>query len=165
MEIVKKPLQTPDPDVEKEIEEISCSAEDREETLAEESSRNSHDRVDFSETFNLVVQWNTMRTVQSIAAARKQKLGPFEVKTAFLYGAFSEGIYMAQPEGFSDSSGQALYVLMMESFTADEEQTVNLFLKKLESEFSVVIGEANYFLGMQIEHLECGKIFMHQEAH
>ncbi|GFY49922.1 hypothetical protein TNIN_390891 [Trichonephila inaurata madagascariensis] len=36
MEIVKKPLQTPDPDVEKEIEEISCSAEDREETLAEQ---------------------------------------------------------------------------------------------------------------------------------
>ncbi|GFX37425.1 retrovirus-related Pol polyprotein from transposon TNT 1-94 [Trichonephila clavipes] len=48
---------------------------------------------------------------------------------------------------------------------ADEEQTVNLFLKKLESELSVVIGEANYFLGMQIEYLECGKIFIHQEAY
>ncbi|GFT06410.1 retrovirus-related Pol polyprotein from transposon TNT 1-94 [Trichonephila clavipes] len=40
MEIVKKPLQTPDPDVEKEIEEIPCSAADREEILAEQSSRN-----------------------------------------------------------------------------------------------------------------------------
>ncbi|GFV83662.1 retrovirus-related Pol polyprotein from transposon TNT 1-94 [Trichonephila clavipes] len=48
---------------------------------------------------------------------------------------------------------------------AADEQTVNLFLKKLESELSVVIGEANYFLGMQIEHLECFKIFMHQGAH
>ncbi|GFY39813.1 hypothetical protein TNIN_438071 [Trichonephila inaurata madagascariensis] len=39
MEIMKKPLQTPDPDVEKEIyiEEISCSSEDREETLAEQA--------------------------------------------------------------------------------------------------------------------------------
>ncbi|GFR01279.1 hypothetical protein TNCT_579621, partial [Trichonephila clavata] len=29
MEIVKKPLQTPEADVEKEMEEISCNAEDR----------------------------------------------------------------------------------------------------------------------------------------
>ncbi|GFW36890.1 retrovirus-related Pol polyprotein from transposon TNT 1-94 [Trichonephila clavipes] len=43
METVKKPLQTPDPDVEKEIEEIPCSA-DREEILAEQSSRNLRDR-------------------------------------------------------------------------------------------------------------------------
>ncbi|GFU27982.1 retrovirus-related Pol polyprotein from transposon TNT 1-94 [Nephila pilipes] len=49
--------------------------------------------------------------------------------------------------------------------SADEEQTVELFLKNLESEFSLVIGEANYFLGMQIEHLESGKIFIHQVAY
>ncbi|GFU49697.1 copia protein [Nephila pilipes] len=47
----------------------------------------------------------------------------------------------------------------------DEDQTVKLFLKKLESEFSVVIGKANYFFGMQIEYLESGKIFIHQEAY
>ncbi|GFY49921.1 retrovirus-related Pol polyprotein from transposon TNT 1-94 [Trichonephila inaurata madagascariensis] len=56
-------------------------------------------------------------------------------------------------------------MLMMESLQANEEQTVKLFLKKLGSEFSVVIGEANYFLGMQIELFECGKIFIHQEAY
>ncbi|GFY68046.1 retrovirus-related Pol polyprotein from transposon TNT 1-94 [Trichonephila inaurata madagascariensis] len=43
MEIVKKPLRTLDPDVEKEIE-ISCSAEYKEETLAEQSNRNLHGR-------------------------------------------------------------------------------------------------------------------------
>ncbi|GFX77431.1 hypothetical protein TNCV_2956281 [Trichonephila clavipes] len=43
MEIVKKPPQISDTDVEKEIEEILCSAEDKE-TLAEQSSRNLHDR-------------------------------------------------------------------------------------------------------------------------
>ncbi|GFY76314.1 retrovirus-related Pol polyprotein from transposon TNT 1-94 [Trichonephila inaurata madagascariensis] len=287
MEIEKKPLQTPDPDVEKEIEEISCSVEYREKTLAEQSSRNLRDRpilkmsakfdnfvlleehiepetykeamasedsdiwlgdmnkelesvssyntwvlvnlpsdrkaignrwvfkvkqnadgtvqrfkarlvakgysqkfgVDFSETCSPVVRWDTIRTVLSIAAARKLKLGQFDVKTAFLYGDLSEDIYMAQPEGFSDSSGQvckllkSLYGLKqaprcrnkhLKSFAedsglkqsnSDEEQTVNLFLKKLESEFSVVIGETNYFLGMQIEPLECGKIFIHQEAY
>ncbi|GFS67036.1 hypothetical protein TNCV_2125481 [Trichonephila clavipes] len=46
MEIVKKPLQTPNPGVGKEIEEIPFSAEDREreEILAEQSSRNLRDK-------------------------------------------------------------------------------------------------------------------------
>ncbi|GFR27662.1 retrovirus-related Pol polyprotein from transposon TNT 1-94 [Trichonephila clavata] len=44
MEIVKKPLQTPEADVGKEMEEISCNAEDTEETLVQQSSRNLRDR-------------------------------------------------------------------------------------------------------------------------
>ncbi|GFU27984.1 retrovirus-related Pol polyprotein from transposon TNT 1-94 [Nephila pilipes] len=174
MEIVKKPLQTPDPDVEKEIEEISCSPKDTKETFAQQSSRNLRDRsifkipakfdsfvllaehiepetykeamtsedsnkwlaamkeeleslsnntwrfkarlvakgysqkfgVDFSETFSPVVWWDTIRTVLSIVAAQKLKLGHFDIKIAFLYGDLSDNIYMSQPERFSDSSGQ-----------------------------------------------------------
>ncbi|GFQ82573.1 uncharacterized protein TNCT_320471 [Trichonephila clavata] len=44
MEIVKKPLQAPEADVKKEMEEISCNAEDTEETLVQQSSRNLRDR-------------------------------------------------------------------------------------------------------------------------
>ncbi|GFQ99417.1 retrovirus-related Pol polyprotein from transposon TNT 1-94 [Trichonephila clavata] len=44
MELVKKLLQTPEADVEKEMEEISCNAEDTEETLVQQSSRNLRDR-------------------------------------------------------------------------------------------------------------------------
>ncbi|GBN01477.1 hypothetical protein AVEN_259604-1 [Araneus ventricosus] len=39
-----------------------------------------------------------------------------------------------------------------------DEQTVKQFLEKLKSEFSVVIGVANYFLGMQIKCLGYGDI-------
>lgn len=46
-----------------------------------------------------------------------------------------------------------------------DEQAVKQFLEKLKSEFSVVIGVANYFLGMQIECLEDGDIFVHQEGY
>ncbi|GFQ79441.1 retrovirus-related Pol polyprotein from transposon TNT 1-94 [Trichonephila clavata] len=44
MEIVKKPLQTPEPYVEKEMEAILCNAEDTEETLVQQSSKNLRDR-------------------------------------------------------------------------------------------------------------------------
>ncbi|GFR08273.1 retrovirus-related Pol polyprotein from transposon TNT 1-94 [Trichonephila clavata] len=44
MEIVKKPLQAPEADVEKEMEEILCNAEDTEETLVQQSSRNLRDK-------------------------------------------------------------------------------------------------------------------------
>ncbi|GFS78906.1 retrovirus-related Pol polyprotein from transposon TNT 1-94 [Trichonephila clavipes] len=67
--------------------------------------------VDFSETFSPVAWWDTIRTVLSIAAAQKLKLGQFDIKTAFLYGDLSEDIHMAQPEGFSDSSGQVCKLL------------------------------------------------------
>ncbi|GFY46299.1 retrovirus-related Pol polyprotein from transposon TNT 1-94 [Trichonephila inaurata madagascariensis] len=67
---------------------------------------------------------------------------------------------------FNDEKSMYLIVYVDDGIiAADEEQTVKLFLKKLESEFSVVIGEANYFLGIQNEHLECHKIFIHQEAY
>ncbi|GFR30612.1 complement C3 [Trichonephila clavata] len=40
----EEPLQTPEADVEKEMEKISCNAEDTEETLVQQSSRNLRDR-------------------------------------------------------------------------------------------------------------------------
>ncbi|GBN01485.1 hypothetical protein AVEN_259612-1 [Araneus ventricosus] len=45
-----------------------------------------------------------------------------------------------------------------------DEQTVKQFLEKLKSEFSVVIGVANYFLGMQIKCLG-DETFVHQEGY
>ncbi|GFV94469.1 retrovirus-related Pol polyprotein from transposon TNT 1-94 [Trichonephila clavipes] len=69
--------------------------------------------VDFSEIFSPVAWWDTIRTVLSIAAARKLKLGQFDVKTAFLYEDLSEDMYMAQPEGFSDSSGQEKLIIFL----------------------------------------------------
>ncbi|GBN79837.1 Retrovirus-related Pol polyprotein from transposon TNT 1-94 [Araneus ventricosus] len=62
--------------------------------------------VDFNETFSPVVRWDTIRTVLSVAAYKKLKLVQFDVKTAFLYGDLQEDIYMHQPQGFEDGTGQ-----------------------------------------------------------
>ncbi|GBN43947.1 Retrovirus-related Pol polyprotein from transposon TNT 1-94 [Araneus ventricosus] len=128
--------------------------------------------VDFNETFSPVERWDTIRTVLSVAAYKKLKLVQFDVKTAFLYGDLQGDIYMHQPQGFEDGSGQvskllkSIYGLKQAPKVASvDEQAVKQFLEKLKSEFSVVIGAANYFLGMQIECLENGDIFVHQEGY
>lgn len=46
---------------------------------------------------------------------------------------------------------------------ARDEKLLESFLEKLKDEFSVRTGPANYFLGMQIEYLNDGSIFVHQE--
>ncbi|GBN48468.1 Retrovirus-related Pol polyprotein from transposon TNT 1-94 [Araneus ventricosus] len=151
--------------------------------------------VDFNETFNPVVRWDTIRTIFSVAAYKKLKLVQFDVKTAFFYGDLQEDIYMHQPQGFEDGTGQVCKLLKsiyglkqaprvwnerFKSFamkcglkqsnsdpclflndeksiylivyvddgiiSSVDEQAVKQFLEKLKSEFSVVIGVANYFL-------------------
>ncbi|GBM30301.1 hypothetical protein AVEN_52704-1 [Araneus ventricosus] len=44
-----------------------------------------------------------------------------------------------------------------------DEEKLQEFLKNLEETFSVRIEPANYFLGLQIQHLDDGSIFIHQE--
>ncbi|GBM04437.1 Retrovirus-related Pol polyprotein from transposon TNT 1-94 [Araneus ventricosus] len=66
----------------------------------------------------------------------------------------------------NDEKSIYLFVYVDDGIIASEdEQAVKQFLEKLKSEFSVVIGVANYFLGMQIECLEYGDMFVHQEGY
>lgn len=46
---------------------------------------------------------------------------------------------------------------------AIDKKLLEMFLERLQEEFSVRVGQANYFLGMQIQNLEDGSIFIHQE--
>ncbi|GBN59849.1 Retrovirus-related Pol polyprotein from transposon TNT 1-94 [Araneus ventricosus] len=62
--------------------------------------------MNFNETFSPVVRWDTIRTLLGVAAYKKLKLVQFDVKTAFLYGDLQEDIYMHQPQGFEDGTGQ-----------------------------------------------------------
>jgi Reverse transcriptase (RNA-dependent DNA polymerase) len=60
--------------------------------------------IDHDETFSLVAQRSSIRTVISVPANKNMTLFQFDVSTAFLYKELKEEIYMQQPNGFNDSS-------------------------------------------------------------
>ncbi|GJT59377.1 retrotransposon protein, putative, ty1-copia subclass [Tanacetum coccineum] len=59
-------------------------------------------RVDYEETFSLVVDIRAIRILISIAAYYDYEIWKMDIKTAFLNGYLDEDIYMVQPEGFVD---------------------------------------------------------------
>ncbi|KRZ26987.1 Retrovirus-related Pol polyprotein from transposon TNT 1-94 [Trichinella pseudospiralis] len=62
--------------------------------------------IDYDETFSPVARFDTVRALLSIAAVERLKLQQFDVKTAFLYGALKEEVYVKQPEGFENGTNQ-----------------------------------------------------------
>nr|GEW22439.1 zinc finger, CCHC-type [Tanacetum cinerariifolium] len=60
-------------------------------------------RVDFDETFSLIVKPATIRTVLSLVVSRQWPIHQLDVRCAFLNSDLSETMYMHQPPGFVDS--------------------------------------------------------------
>ncbi|CAI7796708.1 unnamed protein product [Closterium sp. NIES-53] len=64
------------------------------------------EKVDYTELFAPVVKPMKSRTLQAGAAIKGWVVKQMDVTTAFLNGILEEEIFMAQPEGFDDSSGR-----------------------------------------------------------
>lgn len=66
---------------------------------------------------------------------------------------------------YNEEKSLLLIVYVEDGFIATKDDGIaKQFLKIPESEFCVTVEAANHHLGMQIEHLDSGKIFIHQEA-
>lgn len=62
--------------------------------------------IDFDETFSPVAKYASIRAVLSLAAASGMYVVQFDIKTAFLNGHLEESVFMIQPKGFDDGTGQ-----------------------------------------------------------
>lgn len=56
--------------------------------------------IDFQETFNPVVKYDSIKVIFAKVAARKLNLKQFDIKTVFLHGDLEEEIYMNQQKGY-----------------------------------------------------------------
>lgn len=67
-------------------------------------NRHSHqERIDFDETFSLVIKPDTIHIVFSLVISIQWPIHQLNVKNSFLHGCLQETIFMHQPPGFQDS--------------------------------------------------------------
>ena len=60
--------------------------------------------VDFVDTFSLVVKQTTIHLVIALAVSHNWPLRQLDVECAFLHGDLHETIFMAQPQGYIDTT-------------------------------------------------------------
>lgn len=66
--------------------------------------------IDYFETFSLLVRYESVRAVLSVAAKHDTKLMQFDIKTAFLNSSLEEEIYMQQPDEYEDGSNRICHL-------------------------------------------------------
>ncbi|GKA50886.1 ribonuclease H-like domain-containing protein [Tanacetum coccineum] len=66
------------------------------------------ERYDYLETFSHVVKMSTMRCMLNVAMCNNWDLFQLDIINAFLYGDFSEDVYMTLPHGFDNEKSKDL---------------------------------------------------------
>nr|GEW34573.1 retrotransposon protein, putative, Ty1-copia subclass [Tanacetum cinerariifolium] len=61
--------------------------------------------IDYNEVFSPVVRHTSIRVILSLTAYEDYELEQLDVKTAFLHGNLEKTIYMRQPPGFEEGTG------------------------------------------------------------
>ncbi|GJV48937.1 retrovirus-related pol polyprotein from transposon TNT 1-94 [Tanacetum coccineum] len=135
---------------------------------------NQQEGIDFDETYAPIARLESIRILLAYACAHDFKLFQMDIKSAFLNSFINEEVYVPQPPGFVNFEKpnhvfklkRALYGLKqapkawydrLKTFLLNHMYTMGLF------EISMM-GELNFFLGLQIKQLEDG-IFFNQSKY
>jgi hypothetical protein len=70
-----------------------------------------HPGLDYDKMFSLVVRFETIRALLAMVLSKHLKVRQLDVKGAYLNGKLTQAIYMAQPVGFEDDSGQVCLLI------------------------------------------------------
>ncbi|GJR52308.1 retrotransposon protein, putative, ty1-copia subclass [Tanacetum coccineum] len=68
-------------------------------------------RIDYNKVFSHVVRHTSIRVILPLTACEDYELEQLNVKTAFLHGNLEETIYMRQPHGFEEGTGNKVCLL------------------------------------------------------
>ncbi|GJU96867.1 retrovirus-related pol polyprotein from transposon TNT 1-94 [Tanacetum coccineum] len=151
---------------------------------------NQQEDIDYDETYALIARLESIRILLAYAFALDFKLFQMDVKSAFLNGFINEEVYVAQPPGFIDFEKpnhvyklkKALYglkqapkacsnLIIVQIYVNDIifgstcQDMCDEFAKIMHDEFEIsMMGELNFFLGLQIKQMEDG-IFFNQSKY
>ncbi|GJT27717.1 retrotransposon protein, putative, ty1-copia subclass [Tanacetum coccineum] len=67
--------------------------------------------IDYNEVFSLVVRHTSIRVILSLTACEDYELEQLDMKMTFLHGNLDETIYMRQPPGFEEGTGNKACLL------------------------------------------------------
>ena len=67
--------------------------------------------MDYNDTFSPVVHLKSIQTLLALAVTEDWEMQQMDVKGAYLNGTIKEQIYMKQPEGFDDGTGQVCHLI------------------------------------------------------
>ncbi|GKB29073.1 retrovirus-related pol polyprotein from transposon TNT 1-94 [Tanacetum coccineum] len=155
---------------------------------------NQQEGIDYDETYAPVARLESIRILLTYDYALDFKLFQMDVKSAFLNGFINEGVYVEQLPGFIDfEKPDQVYKLkkslygMVDNTLFTKKKSSNLiivqiyvddiifgstcqdmcdeFAKIMHDEFEMsMMGELNFFLGLQIKQMEDG-IFFNQSKY
>ncbi|GJR54082.1 retrovirus-related pol polyprotein from transposon TNT 1-94 [Tanacetum coccineum] len=135
---------------------------------------NQQEGIDYDETYAPVARLGSIRILLAYACALDFKLFQMDVKIAFLNSFINEEVYVAQPPGFIDfEKSDHVYKLKKALYGLKQApkawyDRLKAFLIKHENKMGMfemsMMGELNFFLGLQIKQMEDG-IFFNQSKY
>lgn len=111
-----------------------------------------HKGKDYTETFALVVRYDTLRTLLAHVTQEDLEMITFDICTAFLHGDLEETIYMEVPQGVEDQvseySSESVVCLLKKSLYGLKQapRCRNTKFKKFLAKFNFIESEADHSL-------------------